>query len=76
MVQTKEGSLKAKATILAKNPNHYKEIGALGGKKSRGGGFASRTVCNCDAIDGLHIKAQCAGAKGGATSRRTKNEGR
>ena len=70
MSGTKAGSLKAKATILAKNPNHYKEIGALGGKKSRGGGFASRTVCNCDAIDGLHIKPQCAGVKGGRISRR------
>lgn len=52
------------------------EAGRKGGLISRGGGFASKTVCNCDAIDGLHIKAQCAGAKGGATSRRKKNEGR
>ena len=52
------------------------EEGRKGGLKSRGGGFATRTVCNCDAIDGLHIKPQCAGAIGGATSRRGKNEGR
>ena len=76
MAGTKAGGLKAREKNLARDPDHYKKMGALGGKKSRGGGFASRTVCNCDAIDGLHIKAQCVGAKGGATSRRTKNEGR
>ena len=52
------------------------EEGRKGGLKSRGGGFATRIACECDVIDGLHVKSQCAGAIGGATSRRTKNEGR
>ena len=52
------------------------EEGRKGGLKSRGGGFATRTVCNCDAIDEPHIKAQCVGALGGSVSRRGKYEGR
>ena len=70
MAGTKAGGLKSREKNLAKNPNFYKENGRLGGLKSRGGGFASRIVCSCDAIDGLHIKSQCAGVKGGRISRR------
>lgn len=70
MAGTKAGGLKAREKNLAKNPNFYKEIGAKGGLKSRGGGFASITVCNCNVIDGSHIKSQCSGVKGGRISRR------
>lgn len=49
----------ARNKILAKNPNHYKEAGRLGGLKSRGGGFASDPEL-----------ARVAGAKGGRISRR------
>ena len=70
MAGTKAGGLKAKEATLAKNPNFYADIGKLGGQKSRGGGFASKTVCNCDAIYEPHRKAQCAGTKGGSISKR------
>lgn len=39
-MQTKEGSRKAMETIYKRyGKNHFKEIGARGGSKSRGGGF-------------------------------------
>ena len=42
MTGTKTGGKKAAATILAKNPNFYREIGKKGGSRSRGDktGFA------------------------------------
>ena len=42
MTGTKSGGRKAAATILAKNPNVYHEIGRKGGSRSRGSktGFA------------------------------------
>lgn len=42
MTGTKSGGRKAAATILAKNPNFYREIGRKGGSRSRGDktGFA------------------------------------
>jgi guanyl-specific ribonuclease Sa len=49
----------------------YIKIGSMGGKISRGGGFAYRKDCDCKLITGKHVVAQCAGKKGGALSRRT-----
>lgn len=49
---------------------HMQAIGAKGGKKSRGGGFAAKIPCLCDDIQERHHKAQCAGIKGGRVSRR------
>lgn len=41
MAATREGGLKAAATVKQKyGADHYKKIGAIGGKKSKGGGFA------------------------------------
>lgn len=42
MAGTEAGGRKAAATILAKNPNFYREIGRKGGSRSRGNktGFA------------------------------------
>lgn len=40
MAQTKEGAQKALKTILANNPNHFKDAGRIGGAaphKTRGG---------------------------------------
>lgn len=65
MAGSKIGGLKAKAKNLENNPNFYKEIGKIGGKKSRGGGFAAKTPCTYPLIEGDHIKPQCAGQKGG-----------
>lgn len=55
--------------------NFYKKIGGKGGKISRGGGFASNRACSCELSNIFgpsHLKAQCAGSKGGTTSRRPK----
>lgn len=50
----------------------YARIGAMGGKKGHTGGFHS-SVCNgCSWNPNQHKKAECAGAKGGTISRRTK----
>jgi uncharacterized protein len=36
---TKTGGYKVREKLLAKDPDYYKKLGQLGGKKSRGGGF-------------------------------------
>lgn len=41
MAGTKIGGLKAKKKNLEKDPDHYKRIGAIGGKASNTGGFAA-----------------------------------
>lgn len=45
MAGNKEGAAKAKARILSNNPNFYREVGSLGGKKitekTKNKGFAS-----------------------------------
>lgn len=56
--------------MLKKNPNHFKEIGAIGGKRSNNGGFASSKV-GADSLTGKQ-RAALAGSKGGKISRRTK----
>lgn len=40
MAGTREGGLKARDKLLAKNPDHYKEITARGGRKKVAKGFA------------------------------------
>lgn len=65
------GGLKAAKKQLARNPNFFKEIGSIGGKNGNTGGFATRSECNCDLIDGPHTKPMCAGKRGGTKSRRT-----
>jgi general stress protein YciG len=71
MAGTTAGGKKVAATILAKNPNYYKEIGAKGGRNGNTGGFAYTKPCTCDRIKPSHRKAQCAGKLGGRISRRT-----
>lgn len=39
MAGTREGGLKVKAMLLARDPDHYKKAGRNGGLKSTGGGF-------------------------------------
>ena len=62
MPGTKAGSIKAVATILSKNPDHFKEMGRKGGSISRGGGFA--------AGEAGRERARLAGSQGGKTSKR------
>lgn len=50
-----------------------RKAGRLGGLKSTGGGFATKTNCNCNLIDGPHTAPQCAGKKGGTISKRGKS---
>lgn len=59
MAGTKEGGLKAATKNKASNPDFYREIGALGGTKSRGGGFKKYPEL-----------AREAGRKGGSAERR------
>lgn len=61
MAGTVTGGKKAAEKNLAKNPNFYKDIGAIGGKNGNTGGFAANPEL-----------ARIAGAKGGKISRRGK----
>lgn len=72
MSGTREGGLRARDKNLAKDPNFYKRIGAVGGsRKTPTGGFGQFTMCNCDIIPKVvHHKAQCAGKLGGLKSKR------
>jgi len=71
MAGTRSGGLKAAQKNLKKDPNFYKNIGRVGGQNGNTGGFATRSECNCDLIDGPHTKPMCAGKRGGSKSRRT-----
>lgn len=68
MAGTTEGGLKVKAKLLARDPDHYRRIGALGGRSGNSGGFASRKVGK-DGLTGQE-RARLAGAKGGRISKR------
>lgn len=62
MSGTRTGGLKAAKTSKEKyGKDHYEKIGAIGGRKSRGGGFAANPEL-----------ARVAGAKGGHRSKRGK----
>lgn len=76
MSQTKEGAIKAKATMLSKyGESYFREIGAKGGSVSnpkKGFGYDDRTVL--ERILRKRKLAVRAGAKGGSISKRTKHE--
>lgn len=59
MTETKSGGRKTAATILAKNPNFYREIGRKGGSVGGKKGFALNPEL-----------ARICGAKGGRISKR------
>lgn len=61
MAGTVAGGKKAAAKNLANDPNFYRRIGAIGGKRGTTGGFAANREL-----------ARIAGKKGGTISRRTK----
>jgi len=58
-MQTVSGAKKATQKILERNPNHFKEIGKIGGKNGHTGGFAANKTV-----------ARSAGAVGGSRSKR------
>lgn len=62
MPGTRAGGLKAAAKVKERyGEDFYKKVGAVGGKKSKGGGFAANREL-----------ARIAGSKGGRASRRGK----
>lgn len=65
MAGNKEGGIKARAKILENNPNFYKEIGAIGGKKTADSGKLYLVGFASDPE-----RARTAGAKGGSRSKR------
>jgi hypothetical protein len=71
MAGTITGGRNAAATNKAKyGDDFYARIGAIGGRKGHTGGFAARVPCYCVWDHNGHVKANCAGAKGGRISRR------
>lgn len=69
MAGSYNGGLKAAQTNKSKyGEDHYKRIGAIGGKRGVTGGFASNLVGE-DGLTGRE-RAIIAGAKGGQVSRR------
>lgn len=69
MTGTKAGALKARDTNLKCNgADFYRRIGAMGGRNSNNGGFASDKVGK-DGLTGRQ-RAMVVGAKGGRKSRR------
>ena len=73
MAGTLAGGRKLSATIRAKyGDNFWKEQGAIGGRNSNNGGFASEKL-NKNGLTGAE-QARLSGAKGGAISKRNKVE--
>lgn len=64
------GGRKAARTIKSRDPNFYKRIGAIGGKRGKTGGFAAYLACECSAFESVHHNAMCAGKLGGMKSKR------
>lgn len=77
MAGTKEGGLKAAESNTRRDPDFYRRIGAIGGKKGTTGGFASDKVGK-DGLTGRQ-RARLVGREGGliskrGVSRRNKND--
>ena len=72
MAGSRETGLKAKEKLLKQDPDYFRKLGKKGGAVSSTGGFATRTICNCDVIQEAHTKPQCRGRLGGTKSRRGK----
>jgi general stress protein YciG len=66
MAGNKIGGIKARAKILARDPDFYKKIGQRGGQNGNTGGFKYLAEHDPDA----HRKAS---SKGGSKSRKPKN---
>lgn len=71
MAGTKEGGIKAAAANKERHgADFYQKIGSKGGKNGTTGGFAARVPCNCSEYPFEHLIRECAGKRGGSTSRR------
>lgn len=64
-MQSKQGALRAKSTLLAKDPDYYKKLGRSGGVVKGRKGFATLTP----------EQRQEIGRKGGQASRRPQTTG-
>lgn len=67
---TKSGGVQAAITNKQRDPDFYRKIGSVGGKRSNNGGFGSKKV-GADGLTGLE-RARMAGKIGGELSKRTK----
>lgn len=75
MSGTRIGGAKARDTNKLKwGESFYRDIGTLGGRKSRNGGFTKKAECLCDLFPVPHTIPRCAGKKGGTKSRRGKSK--
>ena len=75
MAGTIKGGIKAYKKVKERyGKSWFKKIGKMGGKISRGGGFADKRVGK-DGLTG-HQRARIAGAKGGRISKRKKKNAR
>lgn len=72
MAGNRSGGLKARDANLKRNPNFYRDIGRIGGKRGRSGGFASKAIGD-DGLTGRE-RAKVAGKKGGLISKRGKSK--
>ena len=70
MAGTKEGGRKAAEKNIKGNPNFYADIGKIGGKNGKTGGFASRGKGK-DGLTGPQ-RARIAGRRGGLVPKRKK----
>lgn len=79
MAGTQAGGKNAATTNKERyGEDYYARIGRIGGKKGTTGGFAYAIECDCDLVEPnpfqtTHFVRQCAGKKGGMTSRRGKS---
>ena len=68
MAGNSEGARKTVKKILARDPDFYKKIGHIGGRKGHTGGFACTEIGE-DGLTGAE-RAKVAGAKSGKISKR------
>ena len=68
MTEVLSGGKKAAIANLKRNPNHYREIGKIGGSRGTTGGFNSIKI-GADGLTGRQ-RAIIAGRKGGLKSKR------
>lgn len=73
MAGTHEGGIKTRDKNLAIDPDHYRKMGRLGGKKTGRKGFAIDNRTFWQKLFRRPTRAQLAGRKGGYISRRRSN---
>lgn len=72
MAGNETGGLKTRQKMLERDPDFYKRIGQLGGKASKGGGFAAEGRGK-DGLTGKE-RASLAGKVGGKAPKKKRNK--